>query len=131
MAASLLMVAGIAEGFLEPARNKKALEVEGMDTLEHSHQHWNIVFGPTTGFEISQHEHNHAHRLVVEDAVALLQSIGIVTFALGSLMGAFLLSIGSDFIFLTRLGGIILITAALPALLSRSQGSVLAQKSSK
>jgi sugar phosphate permease len=116
MAASLLLVAGAAEGVLEPARNKKAMEVEGAETMEHSHRHWNIAFGPTTGFEISQHIHNHRHQSAVEDAVALLQAMGIVSFAAGSLLGALLLSMGNDFVFLTQLGGIVLIAAAIPLL---------------
>ncbi|MFX0114505.1 MAG: MFS transporter [Candidatus Hodarchaeota archaeon] len=119
--ASLLLLAGTAEGFLEPARNKKAMELEGVEALEHSHKHWNIVFGPTAGFEVSQHTHNHTHRLGAEDAVAVLQSIGIVFFAVGALIGAFLLSTGADFIFLTQLGGFVLMAAALPLLLPLSR----------
>ncbi|MFW9993060.1 MAG: MFS transporter [Candidatus Odinarchaeota archaeon] len=107
----LLVIAGIAEGFLEPARNKAALETDELPEINHSHEHLLMAYSSGAGFQFSSHEHLHSHELGPETAVSLFQTAGIISFAAGSIAGSVLLEVswslemvtwlGASFLFLT------------------------------
>ena len=110
----LLVIAGIAEGFLEPARNKAAMEVNPERARrQHSHKHPLIAYSTSTGLQLSVHEHGHAHELGVETTVSSFQTAGIFAFATGSLIGSILLENSWSLMTLTWSGALILFIAGI------------------
>lgn len=110
---SLLAIAGLSEGFLEPARNDAAMEFTPATTTEHSHKHYFLGHAPGTPFSISSHNHEHAHESGSDEIVSILQTLGIVGFAFGSGGGGWLLTQGLTLIDLVFIGGVFLIIAGI------------------
>ncbi|MDF1537555.1 MAG: MFS transporter [Candidatus Thorarchaeota archaeon] len=110
---SLLAIAGLSEGFLEPARNDAAMELTPTNTTVHSHRHYFIGHAPGNPFSITSHDHEHTHESGSDEIVSLLQTIGIIGFAFGSSGGGWLLSQGSTLVDLVFMGGFILVFAGI------------------
>ncbi|MFX1256120.1 MAG: MFS transporter [Promethearchaeota archaeon] len=110
--AILLFLAGLSEGFLEPARNKAAISLETSQNYTHSHTHIHFGFSTGGGFTLGAHQHDHAHELHSDSFVAMLQSIGILTFGLGSILGSLLLFQGYPLQAVTVIGGFCLLLAS-------------------
>ncbi|MFX0061665.1 MAG: MFS transporter [Candidatus Hermodarchaeota archaeon] len=108
----LLFLAGLSEGFLEPARNKAAISVESSQNYSHSHTHIHLSFSTGGGFITGAHKHDHAHEIHSDSFVAMLQSIGILTFGFGSILGSLLLSQGYTLQTITIIGGFCLLLAS-------------------
>lgn len=110
---SLLAIAGLSEGFLEPARNDAAMEFTPMTTTEHRHRHY--FLGHTLGnpFSISSHDHEHTHESGSDEIVSILQTLGILGFAVGSSGGGWLLTQGLSLTDLVFIGGVFLIIAGI------------------
>ncbi|MHA2341373.1 MAG: MFS transporter [Candidatus Hodarchaeales archaeon] len=118
----LLMLAGLAEGFLEPARNKAALTVEMKQKYDHSHLHLNVGFSSSGGIVLGAHEHNHVHEFKVDSFVGALQTVGILFFGVGSLLGSWFLIEGYTLKDITFIGGFCLVvTSALSIVFSAYQ----------
>ena len=110
---ALLMLAGLAEGFLEPARNKAALTVEMKQKLSHSHLHLDVGFGSSGGLVLGAHEHFHEHEFKADSFVGALQTVGILFFGFGSMLGSWFLIQGYTLKDITLLGGLCLMGASL------------------
>ncbi len=110
---ALLMLAGLAEGFLEPARNKAALTVEMKQKYEHSHLHLDVGFGSSGGLVLGAHEHFHEHEFKTDSFVGALQTVGILFFGFGSMLGSWLLIQGYTLRDITLIGGLCLVGASL------------------
>ena len=110
---ALLMLAGLAEGFLEPARNKAALTVEMKQKLSHSHLHLDVGFGSSGGLVLGAHEHFHEHEFKADSFVGALQTVGILFFGFGSMLGSWFLIQGYTLKDITLLGGLCLVGASL------------------
>lgn len=110
---SLLALAGLAEGFLEPARNDAAMEFTPMTTTQHTHKHY--FLGHTAGnpFTITSHDHEHVHETGSDEIVSILQTLGILGFAVGSSGGGWLLEQGLTLVDLVFMGGIFLIIGGI------------------
>ncbi|NWF94784.1 MAG: MFS transporter [Candidatus Thorarchaeota archaeon] len=120
----LLAVAGAAEGFLEPSRNDAAMEYSTAKEVVHSHPH--VYLSRTSGasLPLSRHEHEHTHKSAPDEAVSLLQILGIMGFGLGSAGGAWLLVTQAPLTFLILLGGwVLLATSMISAALYRRRPS--------
>ncbi len=117
----LLALAGVAEGFLEPARNDAAMAYSPTDGLAHDHPHFYIAHAPGAPFSMNRHEHEHTHVTGSDQVVSLLQTIGIIGFVLGSGGGAWLLAYGTTLSTLIVVGGYMLIVAGVAALGLREQ----------
>jgi MFS family permease len=111
--APLLAFAGAAEGFLEPARNDAAMAHSPSNGMTHDHAHYYLVHAPGATFSLAKHDHEHTHITGSDEVVSLLQTIGIIGFALGAGGGAWLLIEGSGLSFLVIVGGLMLIIAGL------------------
>ncbi|MHA2298595.1 MAG: MFS transporter [Candidatus Hodarchaeales archaeon] len=116
----LLIIAGIAEGFLEPARNKAALEMDELPEISHDHDHLLIAYSSGAGLQVSVHDHQHSHEMGSETSISFYQTTGIVAFAAGSLTGSVLLEASWSLNTLTWLGALFLITSSIVAILLRS-----------
>ncbi|MHA2424214.1 MAG: MFS transporter [Candidatus Thorarchaeota archaeon] len=110
---SLLALAGLAEGFLEPARNDAAMEFTPLSTTEHTHKHYFLGHAPGNPFSITSHEHEHTHETGSDEIVSILQTLGILGFAVGSSGGGWLLEQGLTLIDLVFVGGVFLILAGI------------------
>ena len=108
----VLFFAGLAEGFLEPARNKAALSVEMQQDYLHSHLHLDLGFSSSGGFVLGTHKHEHKHESQSESLVGALQSIGILFFGIGSIFGSWLLIQGFSLDTITIIGGLCLTFAS-------------------
>ena len=113
----ILFFAGLAEGFLEPARNKAMLEIEVIQDYFHSHKHLDLGFSGSGGVVSRVHNHPHEHSMQQDDVISILQSIGIISFGLGSFFGSLLLINGLSLSFVTGLGGVCLIGAGILSIL--------------
>jgi MFS family permease len=114
----VLLLAGLSEGLLEPARNKAALAFELQNqNYRHMHAHLDLGFTQGTGFILGMHSHEHEHNLQPEDVIGVFKSVGILFFGIGSLVGSWLLTNGLSLTQITQIGGIILGLSALVALL--------------
>ena len=109
----LLALAGTAEGFLEPSRNDAAMAHSPSNGLTHNHGHYYLVHAPGLSFSLAYHEHEHTHLTGSDEVVSVLQTIGILGFALGSAGGAWLLLEGAALSLLIAIGGVFLILAGL------------------
>lgn len=109
---AVLFLAGLAEGFLEPARNKAALSFEKIQEFTHSHTHLDFGFSTSGSFTIGVHEHVHKHESRPETIVGTLQSTGIIFFGIGSLVGSWLLIQGLTLDIVTIIGGLCLAFAS-------------------
>ena len=110
---SLLAIAGLSEGFLEPARNDAAMEFTPTTTTEHSHRHYFLGHALGNPFSISRHDHEHIHESGSDEIVSILQTLGILGFAVGSSGGGWLLTQGLSLIDLVFIGGVFLIIAGI------------------
>jgi len=110
---SLLALAGLSEGFLEPARNDAAMEYTPSTSTEHSHKHYFLGHAPGNPFSISSHDHEHVHESGSDEIVSILQTLGILGFAVGSSGGGWLLTQGLTLIELVFIGGVFLIIAGI------------------
>jgi MFS family permease len=113
----ILFCAGLAEGFLEPARNTAALSVEMQQDYNHSHLHLDLGFSSSGGFVLGIHKHEHKHVSQPESLVGTLQSIGILFFGIGSIFGSWLLLQGFTLGTITIIGGFCLIFASFTSIL--------------
>ncbi|MCY3413323.1 MAG: MFS transporter [Candidatus Heimdallarchaeota archaeon] len=113
----LLFLAGLAEGLLEPSRNKAALTVESNVSILHYHGHLDIGFSASGNIVFGHHNHEHEHEIKPDKLIAALQSIGMMFFGLGSLIGSWLLSLGLTLEDLTYIGGVALMLAGIISLL--------------
>ncbi|MFX0085335.1 MAG: MFS transporter [Candidatus Hodarchaeota archaeon] len=109
----ILFLAGLAEGFLEPARNKAVLSNESVQQFTHSHKHLDLGFSPSGSFILGLHKHEHKHENQPETIVGGLQSIGIFFFGIGSFIGSWLLSQNVTLDIITTIGGLCLALASL------------------
>lgn len=114
---AILFCAGLAEGFLEPARNKAALSVEKQQDSLHSHLHLDLGFSSSGGFVLGIHKHEHKHVFQSESVVGALQSIGILFFGIGSIFGSWLLLQGFSLGTITIIGGLCLTLASFTSIL--------------
>ena len=114
---TILFFAGLAEGFLEPARNKAALFVETQQNYIHSHLHLDLGFSSSGGFVLGAHKHEHTHESQPESLVGALQSIGILSFGIGSIVGSWFLLQGSSLEVITIIGGLCLTFASFISIL--------------
>ncbi len=121
----VLFLAGLAEGFLEPARNKAALTNEKIRYYTHSHKHLDLGFSSSGSFILGLHKHEHKHETQPETIVGGLQSLGILFFGIGSLIGSWLLSQNITLDVITIIGGLCLALASLFSLIL----SIIQQKS--
>ncbi|RDE13320.1 MAG: hypothetical protein C4K49_08755 [Candidatus Thorarchaeota archaeon] len=110
---SLLIVAGVSEGFLEPSRNDAAMSFAGTTELVHDHPHHYLARAQGLSISLASHKHEHVHTTGSSEIVSFLQTIGIAGFAVGSTAGAWLLSQGFILADLTLIGGVLLICAGL------------------
>ncbi|MHA2076246.1 MAG: MFS transporter, partial [Candidatus Thorarchaeota archaeon] len=110
---SLLAIAGMSEGFLEPARNDAAMEFTPTTTTDHDHKHYFLGHAPGSPFSISSHDHEHKHETGSDEIVSILQTLGILGFAVGSSGGGWLLTQGLTLINLVFIGGVFLIIAGI------------------
>jgi len=110
---SLLAMAGLSEGFLEPARNDAAMEFTPTTTTDHNHKHYFLGHAPGNPFSISSHDHEHIHETGSDEIVSILQTLGILGFAVGSSGGGWLLTQGLTLIDLVFIGGVFLIIAGI------------------
>ncbi|MFX1284504.1 MAG: MFS transporter [Promethearchaeota archaeon] len=108
----ILFLAGLAEGFLEPARNKAVLEIEVTQGYSHSHKHLDLGFSGSASIVIGIHDHPHEHNMQQETIISTLQTIGIMSFGIGSFFGSLLLINGQSLSFVTNIGGFCLIGAS-------------------
>ena len=113
----VLFLAGLAEGFLEPARNKAAISIEKFQEFAHTHNHLDMGFSSSGTFVLSIHRHEHNHQMKPETIVGTLQSTGVVFLGLGSLVGSWLLIQNISLEVVTIIGGICLIIASLFSIL--------------
>ncbi|MHA1961787.1 MAG: MFS transporter [Candidatus Thorarchaeota archaeon] len=111
--APLLALAGSAEGFLEPARNDAAMAHSPSNGQTHDHAHYYLAHAPGAPFSLAKHEHEHTHETGSDEIVSVLQTVGIIGFAIGSGGGAWLLVYGAALSFLIVVGGFLLILAGL------------------
>ncbi len=109
---AVLFLAGLAEGFLEPSRNKAALSFEKIQEFTHSHTHLDFGFSTSGSFTFGVHEHHHKHESRPETIVGTLQSTGIIFFGIGSLVGSWLLMQGLTLDIVTIIGGLCLAFAS-------------------
>ncbi|MHA1978500.1 MAG: MFS transporter [Candidatus Hodarchaeales archaeon] len=109
----ILLLAGLAEGFLEPARNKIMLEVEITQGYSHTHHHLDLGFSASGSAVLGVHDHSHEHNLQQDSFISLLQSIGILSFGFGSFFGSLLLINGFSLSLVTGLGGVCLFGAGM------------------
>ncbi|PWI48040.1 hypothetical protein CEE45_08415 [Candidatus Heimdallarchaeota archaeon B3_Heim] len=112
----LLMLAGLAEGFLEPVRNKAALIVEMKQKYEHSHLHLDVGFGSSRGIVLGAHGHVHEHEFKTDSFVGALQTVGILFFGFGSILGSWFLIQGYTLKDITLLGGLCLVGTSLASI---------------
>jgi MFS family permease len=112
----LLMLAGLAEGFLEPARNKAALTVEMKQKYVHHHLHLDVGIGSSGGIVLGAHEHFHEHEFKTDSFIGALQTVGILFFGFGSILGSWFLIQGYTLKDITLIGGICLVGASLVSL---------------
>ncbi len=110
---SLLAMAGLSEGFLEPARNDAAMEFTPTTTTDHNHKHYFLGHAPGNPFSISSHDHEHIHKTGSDEIVSIIQTLGILGFAVGSSGGGWLLTQGLTLIDLVFIGGVFLIIAGI------------------
>jgi len=110
---SLLALAGLSEGFLEPARNDAAMENTPPIETMHSHRHYFLGHAPGNPFSITSHNHEHSHTSGSDEIVSILQTLGIAGFAVGSTGGGWLLAQGLTLIDLVIIGGVLLIIAGI------------------
>jgi MFS family permease len=110
---SLLAMAGLSEGFLEPARNDAAMEFTPTTTTDHNHKHYFLGHAPGNPFSISSHDHEHIHETGSDEIVSIIQTLGILGFAVGSSGGGWLLTQGLTLIDLVFIGGVFLIIAGI------------------
>ncbi len=113
----VIMLAGLAEGFLEPARNKAALSTEIRQKYNHSHVHLDVGFSSSGGVILGAHDHSHEHEHKPDTLIGAFQAIGIVFFGLGSLTGSWFLGQGHFLADVTLIGGVCLFCASLMGLL--------------
>jgi MFS family permease len=109
----ILFLAGLAEGFLEPSRNKAVLEIEISQGYSHSHKHLDLGFSGSGSVVFGVHDHPHEHNMQQETFVSVLQSIGIISFGMGSFIGSLLLISGFSLALVTNIGGVCLISASI------------------
>ncbi|MHA2246825.1 MAG: MFS transporter [Candidatus Hodarchaeales archaeon] len=109
----ILFLAGLAEGFLEPARNKAVLELEAARGYSHSHKHLDLGFSGSGSVVLGIHNHTHEHDMQQETFVSWFHSIGIVAFGMGSFFGSLLLINDLSLSFVTSIGGVCLIGASV------------------
>ena len=109
----LLALAGAAEGFLEPARNDAAMAHSPTNGMTHDHPHYYLVHAPGMSFSLVKHDHEHAHLTGSDEVVSILQTVGLLGFALGAGGGAWMLLEGLSISLLTIIGGTMLILAGL------------------
>jgi len=119
----LLALAGVSEGFLEPARNDAAMAHSPANGLTHDHPHYYLVHAPGMSFSLAKHEHEHMHLTGSDEVVSVLQTIGFLGFALGAGGGALILLEGLSISFLTIVGGVMLILAGLLSIGFRFTGT--------
>ncbi|MFW9918045.1 MAG: MFS transporter [Candidatus Thorarchaeota archaeon] len=110
---SLLALAGLSEGFLEPARNDAAMENTPSRETVHSHKHYFLGHAPGNPFSVTSHDHEHSHTSGSDEVVSILQTIGILGFAVGSTGGGWLLAQGLRLMDLVLIGGMLLIIAGI------------------
>ncbi|MHA2054943.1 MAG: MFS transporter, partial [Candidatus Hodarchaeales archaeon] len=115
----VIMLAGLAEGFLEPARNKAALSTEIRQKYDHSHVHLDVGFSSSGGLILGAHDHVHEHENKHDAFIGALQSVGIIFFGLGSLAGSWFISQGYFLADITIIGGVCLLFASLVGILFR------------
>ncbi|RDE11792.1 MAG: hypothetical protein C4K48_10900 [Candidatus Thorarchaeota archaeon] len=109
----LLALAGASEGFLEPARNDAAMAYSPTSNLTHDHSHYYLVHAPGMSFSLAKHDHEHMHVTGTDEVVSVLQTVGLLGFALGAGGGAWMLLEHFSMSFLTIVGGAILILAGV------------------
>ncbi|TFH09023.1 MAG: MFS transporter, partial [Candidatus Thorarchaeota archaeon] len=119
----LLALAGAAEGFLEPARNDAAMAHSPTNGLTHDHAHYYLVHAPGMSFSLAKHNHEHVHLTGSDEVVSILQTVGLLGFALGAGGGAWMLLEGLSISFLTIVGGTMLILAGLLSMGFRFTGT--------
>jgi MFS family permease len=110
---SLLIVAGVSEGFLEPSRNDAAMSFAGTTELVHDHPHHYLARAQGLSFSLASHRHEHVHTTGSNEIVSFLQTIGIAGFAMGSTAGAWLLLQGFFLADLVIVGGVLLVCTGL------------------
>lgn len=113
---TVLFLAGLAEGLLEPARNKAALTLEIDHKYNHSHIHMNLGFSASGHFVLEAHSHEHEHNFEPDSIIGALQAIAIVFFGAGSLFGSWLMLQGFTLKDITVIGGICLLLASLTSI---------------
>ena len=82
-------------------------------TTEHNHKHYFLGHAPGNPFSISSHDHEHAHESGSDEIVSILQTLGILGFAVGSSGGGWLLTQGFTLVDLVFIGGVFLIIAGI------------------
>ena len=117
----LLLLAGLAEGFLEPARNKAALTIESDVSILHYHGHLDLGFSASGNLVFGWHHHDHDHEIKSDQLIATLQSIGMAFFGLGSILGSWLLTLNLSLQYLTYIGGLALIVAGFISTIFRRE----------
>lgn len=114
----VLIFAGLAEGFLEPARNKAALAFNFQNqNYRHLHHHLDLGFTQGSGFIMGTHYHEHNHNLQPENVIGVFKSVGLLFFGIGSLTGSWLLGNGISLSQITQIGGLILVLSAFVSIL--------------
>jgi MFS family permease len=113
---SVLALAGMSEGFIEPSRNEAAIDFTPAVELVHEHQHYYLTRTTGSSFGIARHRHEHTHAAGSDEVVSFLQTLGMAGFAVGSLAGAWLLEQGLTLSTLVFIGGAFLIGAGLLSL---------------
>ena len=109
----LLALAGASEGFLEPARNDAAMAYSPASHLTHDHSHRYLVHSPGMSFSLARHDHEHMHLTGSDEVVSILQTVGLLGFAIGASEGAWMLFENLPMSFLPAVGGAILILAGI------------------
>ena len=81
--------------------------------MTHAHPHYYLVHAPGMSFSLVKHDHEHAHLTGSDEVVSILQTVGLLGFALGAGGGAWMLLEGLSISLLTIIGGSMLILAGL------------------
>ncbi|MHA1125652.1 MAG: MFS transporter [Candidatus Heimdallarchaeota archaeon] len=110
------IVVGFGEALMEPARNSEVLTIEDrlkvdekFAATEHKHKHINFSFARGRGMELGIHAHFHEHEVDKEMILGIFQTVGIISFGLGGLLEALLISQSVSLETITFIGaGIIL-----------------------
>ncbi len=110
------IVVGVAEALMEPARNSEVLSIEDrlkvdekFAATQHEHKHINFSYARGRGMVFGIHAHLHEHEVDKEIIIGIFQTVGIISFGLGGLLEALLLSQSVSLEIITYIGaGIIL-----------------------